>query len=811
MLHELRYAMRSLRNSPTFTLVAVITLATGIGVTTASLALTDWLLLRPVPGVADPGRLAIVWSASRGETPSLMAAAGLNINWISYAQHDELTQRLTTLSGLAGYQAGEVNLGAHDAMPRRVNVQYVMPSYFRVLDVRPSLGRALLPEDDAAPQGAPVAVISDALWAGMFQRDPGVLGKRVRVDGSPFTVVGVAPPEFHGTERLGEADLWLPGRVLERARLGGYYQFVARLAPGARFAQAEAQLHAVFAGLGPTFDAQLFRGLGIPPMQRPQVTQLVRLAITASVLVLLIACANVANLFLFRGLSRRSLTALHKVLGARSVAVVRRQLIEGVTIAVPALIAGILLASWFVLIFQGVAFSRWTRPFGRIPIGWPVVGLAAVVALATAALATVAPALTATRIDPVEAVQGTARTHAAGGVRLRRALTVIQLGLSLSLVVGALLIVRTLERLNAIDIGFQPRNVYTLQMDPAQPEPRAYYRELRNRLSAAPGLGQVAIAWRAPFTGMMRIMAVFRPGTDPDSALRVRENLVSPGYFRLLEQPLVAGRPFAEREFLPDSSVPPKIILSESVARRLFGDAPATGRLVVRAPGGRPEEVVGVVRDTRWEGLDATGSPVRDPRLMIYTPFGQEVRYRGVLSGGVEILVRSGLTERAVGETVRRVAGELDRSVPAYGISSMVERIKNSILDRLLFGRLLGALAILALVLAVVGLYGLVAYGVAAHTREFGIRIALGAEARAIGRLVLREAVLLASAGVAAGLAGGVALSRLIASRLYGVGSLDPLTYSVSVALLFAVAVLAAWVPARAATRVDPMVALRAE
>lgn len=811
LLPDLRYAVRSLRKSPTFTVVASVTLALGLGVTTAGWSLAHWLLLRPVPGVEDPGRVAFVLSASRGSSP-LAAAAGLRVTWVSYAQHGELTARAPALSGLAGYQDGEVNLGAAGAQPRRANVHYVMPSYFTVLGVRPTLGRPLLPEDDALPEAMPVAVISDQMWAAFFNRDPSVLGKAISVNGRPFAVVGVAPPAFRGTERLRQTDLWLPGRLEERARLGGYYQFVGRLSPEATFAQVEAQLHAGFEALGESSYPQVFRGLGVRPAQRSQVTQFVRLTVAATFLVLLIGCANVANLFLFRGMARRSLTAMQKVLGAGAGALARRHVTEALILALPAALLGLLLASYLVTLFNDARPGRWMEPFGHIPIAWPAVAVGGLLAVISATLAAAAPAAAAIQTDPREAIQGTARTHAPRAATLRRTLTVIQLGLSLSLLVGALLLLGTLRRLSSIDVGFEPRGVLVLQVAPrevgySEVQAQRYYRDLLARLQAAPGLGEVAIAWQAPFIGLTRIGPMLPHGASTDStAFRVRSNAVSPEYFRLLKMQFIEGRNFRSSPFAPESTPRREVILSRSVARRVFGDRPAVGQTVLPRVGGAPAEVVGVVEDSRWESLEPSGLPAEDPRSIIYGSFWTR--------GGsplAAILVRSNLPDAVAVEVTRRAATEADPSLPLYGVTTMSELIQRSLADRILFARVLTALAALAVVLAAIGLYGVIAYGVAAHTREFGIRIALGAEAGAILRLVAREAAVLGGMGVAFGLAGAAALSRLIASRLYGVGALDPATYLFAAGILLVVAVLAALIPARAATRVDPMVALRAE
>jgi putative ABC transport system permease protein len=814
MLVDLRYAIRALRNSPGFTLVAAVTLAVGIGAVTAAFSLAHWLLLRPVPGISEPNRLAVVWFVlSRSPSP-LAAAAGVQPTFVSYAQYQDMIGRLPALAGLAGYHRGAVNLGAAGTQPRRVNVHYVMPQYFAVLGLRPALGRPLLAEDDVAPQGMPAAVISDELWSGLFGRDRSAVGKSVIVDGRPFTVVGVAPPGFRGIERMERTDLWLPGRVMETARLGGYYEFLARLVPGATFAQAEAQLHAGVAALGEDRDVQVFHGVGVPPLQRRQVEQFVRLTFIASILVWVISCANVANLFLFRGLARRPVTAMLKVLGAHTGAVIRRQFTESLVLTVPALLAGILLARWFVMAFNGARLGMWIEPLEGISLVWPVVALGCVVAVAAALLAAIAPSVMASRMDPREAVQATARTLTGGTAYLRRTLTVTQLALSLTLLVGALLLLGTLRRLNAIDPGFDPRGVLVLNVTPNEadfrnpfqtPRLRTYYRELRDRLQSA-GLGQVALAWQAPFVGLISVGFVLPPGASSDSArVRVRENAVSPEYFRLLNLPMIEGRGFTSAEFMPDPSAPRKIILSQSVARRLFGDRPAVGHVIYESVGEPPYQVVGVVGDTRWESLEPSFPVVEGMGMMVYSPFGQ-----GGLAVAV-VLTRSPLPDKVAAETVERVAGEVDPSLPAYGVTSMPQLIQRTLADKILYARVLWLLSALAVALAAVGLYGLVAYGVASHTREFGIRIALGAESRAILLLVLREAALLGVGGVALGLAGAVALSRLIANRLYGMSALDPGTYLVAVALLFGIALLASYLPARAATRVDPLVALRTE
>lgn len=385
----------------------------------------------------------------------------------------------------------------------------------------------------------------------------------------------------------------------------------------------------------------------------------------------------------------------------------------------------------------------------------------------------------------------------------------------MTLIVSALLLVRTLRNLNSVDLGFDPRGVVLLEVEAprgaySDTQLRSYYRKLLAGVRAEPAIQSAALAWRAPFMGYLRVLSVLEPvPAEGTTRIGVRDNSASPEYFGILNMRLLAGRVFTEEEFLPPPDAPRKIVISETLARRLFGDTPAVGRQVALSGGGTEGpryEVLGVVADSRWEAIEENAPTMFPavPNAMMFRPFQGS-------PGPAVLLVRSPLSEPVAVEAVRRAAAEVDPALPLFGVTTVTELIRRHLSERILFARALSALSVLAVVLAGVGLYGLIAFGVAAHTREFGIRIALGAKSERILRMVLREAVILASIGVVAGWLGALALGRLIQTRLYGVSAIDPATYVLAAGVLVVVAVGAGLMPARAATRVDPMVALRAE
>jgi predicted permease len=820
MIDDLRYALRALLRAPGFTVAAVFTLALGIGASTAGFSLLNWLLIRPVPGVHDGSSLADVWfGIHRGD-------GGVTVSRVSYEQHAGILSRVPALSGLAGRQGLSVSLGAGDAVPRRVSVEFVMAAYFEVLGVLPRLGRLLAPDDDALPDGVRVAVISHRLWRDWFGGRADVLGQILRVNALSFTVIGVAPQGFHGTERLGDTDLWLPGRTYadvshyapaSKARFSpGYYEFVARLRPGSDFAQADAQLrvavpqvaqlNAEWTEQSEEVTAKIFPGIGLFALGRDQVVRPLQLVMGIVVLVLLIACANVANLLLLRGVGRRGETAVRIALGAGSSRLIRLHLAESLILSALGAAAGVLVALWLNGLFEGTQFQR--AEIGDVQLDWRVAAFAAAAALAAAGLVALAPALSARRTDVAATLKDSAATQVARAP-LRGGLAVLQLAGSLTLVVGALLMGRTLAGLARVELGFEPTGVVAFTIQPRDvgydaARTRAYYRELLSRVEALPGVEHATLAENVPFVCCSHTLLVGTAGSDASARVEVYSNTVGPEYFRVLGIPLLAGQGFTRAEVLPDSGAAlPPTVLSLGLARRLFGAADPLGKLVelpqYREPSMRLQ-VVGVAGDSRWNDLE------REVPLFMYLPLG----YQGRVDYAA-LLVRSPVPTTNLSDAVARTARALNASLPLSEPRTILAGLAHELSTRRLLLKLLGVLAGVTVVLAGVGLYGLVSYGVTLRTREFGIRMALGAERRRILATAMRGGLRLAAVGVGLGLAGAVALTRLVRAWLFGVQPLDPPSLVVAATVLALTALLASWLPARRATKVDPMVALRTE
>ncbi len=821
-MNDLRYALRTLLRSPGFTAAAVFTLVLGIGAATAGFSLLNWLLLRPVPGVRDGSRLAEVWfGVHQGE--------GVTVHSVSYEQYTAILGGVPGVSGLAGRQRGSVSLGG-GALPRRAAVEFVMASYFDVLGVRPPLGRALAPDDDALPDGARVAVISDRLWRDWFGGRADVVGQTLVINALAFRVIGVAPVGFHGTERLGDADLWLPGRTyadvnhyppaprpwLAAGGISGYYEFVTRLRPRSDFAQADAQLRvavreaaqrsAEWTEQFKDVTAKVFPGIGLFALGRSGVVRALRLVMGIVALVLVIACANVANLLLLRGAGRRGEAAVRIALGASRARLARFHLAESLVLAAVGAAGGIVLALWLNGLFAGTQIQH--AEIRDVAIDWRVAVFAVGAALAAAALVALAPALGAGRTDVAATIKDAAATQVARAP-LRGGLVVLQLSASLMLVVGALLLGRTLAGLARVGLGFEPTGVVAFTVQPRDvgyegARKRAYYRALLERVAGLHGVERATLAEQVPFVCCLHILKVGVAGSEANGRIEAHSNDVGPGYFRTLGIPLLAGQDFDPADVLPDSpAVLPPTVLSLGLARRLFGTVDPVGKLVelpqYRGPNLRLR-VTGIAGDSRWNDLEG-----KVP-LFMYLPLG----YQGRVDAAA-LLVRSPAPMTDLNAAVAGAARSLDPSLPLSNPTSILAGIARQQSTRRLLLRLLGLLAGVTVVLAGVGLYGLVSYGVTLRRREFGIRMALGAERRRILVAAMRGGLRLVAVGVVLGLAGAVALTRLLRAWLFGVTPLDP-TSLVAAALVLALAALFAnWLPARRATRVDPMVALRYE
>ncbi len=818
LLGDLRYSLRTLAKSPGFSVVAVLTLALGIGAATTGFTLLNWVLLRPLPGIRDGGRLGLVWFAahsSRGYQP-----------WsITTQDRDDILKRSAVVSALVGRQRLLVNLAVTDQAPRQVGSELVMPGYLEVLGVTVQRGRGLIPADDPRPAGREVAVISDHLWRDAFGSRPDIVGALVRLNGVPFTVVGVMALGFRGTDLMGPVDMWIPANTYwtlqhfsdkHRPSESTSYEFVARIRPDASFTLAERQLKAATrmlvradtARFDSTVTANVFPGLGLPVLGRDLIDQRLALVMGIAGLVLLVACANVANLLLVRRTQRRSDAVVRLVLGASRGRLARHFLAESIVLGLLGSVGGLLVAFWTQGVFKG--FQLYRIPLDNMREDWRVLAFAAVVGLVAPVVAGVVPALLGSRADLGAELNAVGPRLSGGAPRLRAGLAILQVTVSLTLVAGAYLFARTLQNYARVPLGFDPARVAVFDVSPkslgySEAQSRAYFRTLMARIAELPGVESVALAQLLPFVGASYNANIRRADSSGDQQpLQVTTNTVTADYFRVLRIPLVRGTGFQSGDILRDSvGAVAKAILSQSGARRLFGGTDPLGRLIEFKSfeeSARQWTVVGIVGDVRWSGFGGDVTP------MLYTPFNH-----GDPFGSAMIVVSAGPPLSALTRGVTEAGRALDPGLPVRVRGRLSDVVADSISDRTFLFRLVGLLAALTLLLTGVGVYALVAYGVTTRTREFGVRMALGAETPDIVRAAVRPALGIVVGGVVGGVAGALYLTRFIAASLYGVSRFDPAAFVTAAAVLAAAVFLASYLPARRAAKVDPMVALRYE
>lgn len=819
LLSDLRYAVRSLRNSPGFTATVVLTLGLGIGVNITVFSLANWIVLRPVPGVLDQDRLVLVEFRDGQGSPT----------GVSYPNLADLVSQVPALSGLAGQLWSPVAIRAGDLPAEQVQAMFVSADYFRVLGGAFLQGRSFTRDEEVAAATSPVAVISDRLWQSVVGGSPETTGRTIMVNGIPTAVVGVAPARFRGTELMGQTELWIPASAwgtLRRIRgarspignrqVGVLMQLVGRLAGGATPEQAESQFRAAAASLVAAYPVEntnwrdhlptVFAGIGVSIRAREPLRRALVLLTGVAGLVLLIACANVANLFLCRGVIRREGLAVRRALGASPGRVVRGQLAECTLVSLIAGVLALLLAWGIAGLFRGPVLPDLgeVRDF---KLDWRVLGFAVSLALATAVLFGVVPAAAAVRTDVLAGLKIMATRMSSVGAQLRAGLAAVQVSLSLSLLVVSFLLIGTLRNLRRIDVGFDADRVtgFTIGLGEAgghrPDESRVILREAVTRIRAIPGVDDVSLSAYSPFTFSMGNNVRGEDDAAANPLQAVTDGLVSGAYFRTMGIPLRAGRTFRDDELFGSMQpVEGVAVITETLSRRLFGSGDPIGRIVRSRWLNSPFRVVGVVGDSRWATLvnEGTGPlwyrPIPAPSLQ-----------------ALVVLVRSRLPLRDLQAAVQGVMGSLAPTVPVSDVERLSTKIDRLLAQERLLARVLTGFATLAVLLAAVGLYAVVSFSVAQRTRELGIRIALGAGARQIFAMVLGQGAQVGTVGVLLGLGGAAGLSRVIASRLYGLTPLEPGIYVVATALLFALVLVASVVPAHRATRVDPMVALRAE
>jgi putative ABC transport system permease protein len=804
---DLRYGARMLRKQPGFTLIAVLTLALGIGANTAIFSLVNALLLRELP-FKTPERIVLVM----GDNPKLQASQA-DADQLPTSQADlaDWRRQQRVFEALAALQSQSVNLTG-DGQPERVGGVSVSHEFFRVLGVDAQLGRVFHPEDEQTGAARSV-ILSHLLWQRRFGADAQILGRKVMLDSQSYEVVGVMPPGFEfpqatdlpASQRYpARAELWLPLTISPHeipSRGNRFLTVLGRLQSEVTLAQAQSEMTNLAASLAQIYpDTNTGYGVNVAPLQR-QMTRNMRTALWvlwgATGFVLLIAGVNVANLLLAQAAGRRREMAIRLALGAGRGRIVRQLLTECLWLSLLGGASGLLLAQWGAEWLLALAPASLPQPTGNL-VDARMLGFALLLAFLTGTLFSLAPALQISKPNLNEALK-----NSSGGVTgssaLRHTLVIAEVALTLVLLAGAGLLVKSLMRLQQVETGLDVKNVLTMEINlPLQRYPNGqwatFYRQLLERVEALPGVQAAGLSFQLPLTGSDGTVGFDlpdRPASDVTPYAGIQR--VSPGYFRTMGIAVLRGRSFNEQDLSHGANLQP-IVINEAMARRYWPEAEAVGKRINLF--GALHEIIGVVKDVRRVTLEAEATPE------FYLPSSLWF---------MNLVVRTEANPLGYVTAIQRQIQEIDKDVPVAKVATMEEVAAASTAPRRFNLFLLNLFAGLALLLALVGLYGVLSYNISQRTRELGIRLALGAQRHEILRLVIGQGMQLILLGVGVGLAAAFGLTRLLKSLLFGVSASDPLTFAGVALLLALVALLACWIPGRRATKVDPMIALRCE
>jgi putative ABC transport system permease protein len=809
---DVQYGIRMLVKNPGFTVVSVLALALGIGANTAIFSVVNAVLLRPLP-YRDPDRLVFVLRTQ----PPIMRGPISRPDFFEWQTQQKVFQEI------AAYYPESYNLTGVEEAERIAGVR-VTEGFFSLFGIAPAHGRFFLPADDqAGSSGGRVAVISYGMWQREFGADPQLVGRPISLNGEAYTVVGVAPPGFGFPRR---SEIWTPAMLGEAKteRGSNYLLVIGRLRDGVTVSQAQAQMNQVAAVLAqqyPENDTNL--SVTISPLLDEQVRgirSVLLILLGAVAFVLLIACANVANLLLARATSRQKEIAVRTALGATRSRIIRQLLTESVLLALLGGILGVLLSMWGIKLLVALAPANIPR-VGEIGLDQWVLGFTLLISVLTGIIFGLAPALqvSTTNLNEVlkEGTRGAA-TSSPHRSLLRRSLVVVEIALSLVLLVSAGLLIESIRRLTDVNPGFNPQNLLTANVSfprrkPSSKDNKAetaeaeqvqeasnFLKEAQNRIQSLPGVEAVGAINDLPVAGQGSVNGDFniegrskyRSGEAPVAEFR----LITSDYFRAIGIPLLKGRAFSEADGL-HAQVP--IMINETLARRFFpGEDPLGKRLLVMDD--KPHEIIGVVGDARQWGLD------KPPDPEVYFSYAQMA-----FGSGTTLVVRTNVEPGSLSEGLRRAVRDVNADAPVYSIKTMMQVLADSTAQRRFNTVLMTSFAAVALLMAAIGLYGVISYSVAQRVHEIGIRMALGAQFGDVMRMVLWQGFKLALAGVIGGLIISLLLTRVMANLLYGVSATDPLTFTCVSVLLTGVALLACYIPARRAARVDPMIALRYE
>ena len=804
LLHDLRYAARMQRKNPAFTLIAVIALALGIGANTAIFSVVNTILLRPLP-YKDPERLVMVWEDdTKGGYPRDTPAAANYADWRDQNQ---------VFEGMAAIADESFNLtGAGE--PERLEGRRVSANLFPLLGVEPQLGRVFVAAEDQ-PGSQRVALLSYRLWQRRFGGDPNIVGQSLTLNGENHVVIGVMPARFQFPSI--DDEVWVPIALTAQEaanRNRHYLQVLARIKPGVTLSQAQTEMTTIATRLQqqyPQSNADL--GAAVTSLHEHLVGDIrpaLLVLLGAVGLVLLIACANVANLLLARAAVRQKEIAVRVALGARRLRLVRQFLTESVLLSTVGGIVGLAIAYGGLIVLKSFIPENISQA-REISIDYKVLGFTLFVSVATGIIFGLAPAIQAVRFNQIETLKEGGRDAATGGSgkRLRSLLVTAEVAISLVLLIGAGLLINSFFRLRNVDPGFRADNLLTMKI--VLPEPKyaefarreAFYTDVVQRVQALAGVRSAAVTTNLPLYrqgNSITIRIEGRPEPPPGQELVVVTRVVSPGYFDTMTIPLISGRKLTDQD---TADAPNAIVISETMARRFWPNEDAVGK---RISAGRVRsdadwiQVVGVVKDVRQFELNA------EPRPQMYLSYRQ-----GGFFAPRDLVVKTDVDPTSMAATVRRAVWEIDKDQPVSNIQTMDQILADSIARQRFSMLLLAIFAVVALVLAGVGIYGVRSYSVAQRTHEIGIRMALGAQTPAVLKLAVGYGMKLVIAGIVIGLIAAFALTRVMATLLFGVTATDPTTFTLISLILVFVAAIASYIPARRATKVDPIIALRYE
>jgi predicted permease len=804
LLHDLRYAARLQRKNPAFTIIAIIALALGIGANTAIFSVVNTVLLRPLP-YKDPDRLVMVWEdASRHGYPRDTPAAANFVDWRDQSQNFE---------GMAAIADESFNLtGSGD--PERLEGRRVSANMFPLLGVEPQLGRVFTAAEDQ-PGAQRVVILSYPLWQRRFGGDPAIVGQSLTLNGESHVVIGVMPARFQFPSSDDQA--WVPIALTQQDagnRNRHYLQVLGRLKPGVSLAQAQSEMSTIATRLQqqyPQSNAEL--GAVVQPLQEHLVGDIkpaLLVLLGAVGLVLLIACANVANLLLARAAVRQKEIAVRVALGAKRSRLIRQFLTESVLLSTSGGLVGLAIAYGGLFLLK--AFIPENISQARdISIDLKVLAFTFLVSVATGLIFGLAPAIQAARFNQIDTLKEGGRDAATGGSgqRLRGLLVTAEVAISLVLLIGAGLLINSFLRLRNVDPGFRTDNLLTMKI--VLPEPKyeemerrsAFYTELINRVQALAGVRSAAVTSNLPLYRQGNSIGIGiegQPAPPPGQERIIVTRIVSPRYFDTMSIPILRGRGLMDQD---TETTPNVVVISETMARRYWPGEDAVGKRIAAGRIRTPEDwiqVVGVVKDVRQFELNA------EPKPQMYLSY----RQAGFFDSR-DLVVKTDVDPASMAATVRKAVWEIDKDQPVSNIQTMDQILAESIARQRFSMLVLAIFAAVALVLAGVGIYGVMSYSVAQRTHEIGIRMALGAQTGAVLKLAVGYGMKLVIVGIAIGLIAAFALTRVMSTLLFGVTATDPTTFTLISLLLIAVAVLASYVPARRATRVNPIIALRYE